>query len=73
MISNVYVLVVLVLESPEWKRSGPHDLDQWSTIPEEVWTEVWCRPLFDINVALYCTRIYLYLCMLVYVSCNSFM
>lgn len=73
-VSNVCPLVVLVLESPQWKRSGSHDLDQWPTISEEVWTEVWRRPPFDINVTLLrgnrpSTRIYLSLCVWVYVSC----
>lgn len=46
--SFMCVLVVLVLESPEWKRSGSHDRDHWSTISEEVWTEVRRRPLIRV-------------------------
>lgn len=46
--SFMCVLVVLVLESPEWKRSGSHDRDHWSTISEEVWTEVRHRPLIRV-------------------------
>lgn len=46
--SFMCVLVVLVLESPEWKRSGSHGRDQWSTISEEVWTEVRHRPLIRV-------------------------
>lgn len=44
-VSHVCVCVVLVLESPEWKRSGSHDSDRWSAISEEVWAEVWHRQI----------------------------